>query len=951
MIIKFLLYFFPFLNNRLQSYFSFPILSSIFLYSVTSQPGLITSTVDLCFEFDDDMCARLHFQSGVLFCVLTSLFMDSRCFDDNKQDNEGKSAEGFEDIFGDPEVLPRVGIEYQAEIPSLITAPYLSQLVKNKKDSEFTVIEQEFSSLGLSIPLKWAHCKFYGSCGSGTLESVASETGRIISENKHPEVQEKLQTASHGEEKNGGRFSNFKSSKSDEKDQLRGKYLLPGLLDDKSWTDIEYNSFLLGLYVFGKNLKFLKRFVGSRNMGDILFFYYGKFFKSKEYCRWSECRKLRTKRCIYGQKIFTGWRQQELLSRLFSQVPGECQTTLVEISRKFGEGKMPFEEYVFALKDAVGIDLLIAAVGIGKGKQDITGTAVEPPKTNHIFSVRPEIPIGKACSSLTSADIIKFLTGDFRLSKARSSDLFWEAVWPRLLAKGWHSEQPIDQVVSGSKQSLVFLVPGVKKFSRRKLIKGDHYFDSISDVLNKVASDPLLLETESQATEANVDREKTQDKQDLEGVPNREQVHYLQSHSSKSNQDLTIFTIVDTSMVHDMNQRKVRQKRSLPFQTTSISTISSCSSEPEQDTSEESEDRVEQYNASIPIEDRVEQVNASCLIEDQVEQTNSSYPIGDKVEQHVSKKYQVEQANSSNPIEEFSDKGLSIDSSDCTCVPEALNTTKEVKYHKCHSDLHYHKYSKETNEHPFIQKMTSDCTIPCITAMHKLRACNHGEYSQCTESISMDRKFDLNEPILPSNLYEASEGMVLSMGLENFPLPSYLAKGSPNTENHLVGEVSAENRETRMLIDLNFPQVSPELGLEMDIPSSMVGLQNDNQCANTPSSPSEITQFNATQEFPEGNKEQQSILVNRRQSTRNRPLTTKALEALEYRFINSKRKRKNTECSDNSPKSKCERVSSGTIISATCDNGIEDSVADARAEEENVIQAYSCSIDLNRSSL
>ncbi|XP_027350782.1 uncharacterized protein LOC113861890 isoform X2 [Abrus precatorius] len=862
--------------------------------------------------------------------------MDSLCFDDNKEDIEVKYEEGF----GDPEVFPRVGDQYQAEIPSLIAAPYLSQLVKKKRDSEIMVkVPKSSISLGLPIPLMWAHCKFESSCGCGTLESVTSGEGLVISKNECPKIKLEGLTASHVEGKHVGGFSNLESSSrsDDEKDQPQGKYLLPGLLDDQSWTDIEYNSFLLGLFVFGKNLNYLKRFVGSKNMGDILSFYYGKFFRSKEYCRWSECRKMRTKRCIFGQKIFTGWRQHELLSRLFSHVPRECQTKLIEISRNFGEGKIPFEEYVFALKDAVGVDLLIAAVGIGKGKQDLTGIAVEPTKTNHTFSVRPEIPIGKACSSLTSADIIKFLTGDFRLSKARSSDLFWEAVWPRLLAKGWHSEQPMDQIVSGSKQSLVFLVPGVKKFSRRKLVKGNHYFDSISDVLNKVGSDPGLLETENQATEGSVDRENRQDKQDLEGVSNRQQFCYLQSHSSKCNQDLMKFTIVDTSMVHDKNQRKVRQMRSLPFQTMNISPISSCSSESEQDTSEDLEDQVEQSNASSPTED-------------QVGQAISSYPIEDL----------VEEANSSNPTEEFSDKRLSTDSSDCTRAPapDILNTTKEeVENHKFYSDLHADENSREINEHHLIQKMTSDCTLPCIMEMTKLRACNHGEFSHCTESTSVNRKFDLNEPISPSNLHEASEGMVLSMGLENVSFSSYLAKGSPNlsdegrvtdTENHLSGEVSAENSQTRMLIDLNFPQVSPELGIEMEIPSSVVILQNDNQCANALSSPSERTQFNVTQEFPDGNKEQQSINNNRRQSTRNRPLTTKALEALEYRFLNSKRKRKNTESSDNNSKPKCLRVSSETIIGAPCDNDIGNSMADTRAEEENVIQAYSCSINLNR---
>ncbi|CAJ1878779.1 unnamed protein product [Sphenostylis stenocarpa] len=254
--------------------------------------------------------------------------MDSCCLDAYKEDSEGKYAEGF----GDPEVQPRVGEEYQAEIPPLISVSCRSQLVKKIRDSEITVNVQESISLGLPIPLKWAHCEFDGSRGCGTLGYVRNEVGPAISENECSETKVELYAASHGERTNVGGFSNFKpSSKSHEKDQTREKYLLPGLLEDQSWTDIEYNSFLLGLYVFGKKLNFLKRFVGSKSMGDILSLYYGKFYKSKDYCRWAECRKLRTKRCIYGRKIFTGWRQQELLSRLFSHLPRECHTALLEV--------------------------------------------------------------------------------------------------------------------------------------------------------------------------------------------------------------------------------------------------------------------------------------------------------------------------------------------------------------------------------------------------------------------------------------------------------------------------------------------------------------------------------------------------------------------------------------------------------------------------------------------
>ncbi|MCI40220.1 hypothetical protein A2U01_0061452, partial [Trifolium medium] len=50
-----------------------------------------------------------------------------------------------------------------------------------------------------------------------------------------------------------------------------------------------------------------------------------------------------------------------------------------------------------------------------------------------------------------------------------------------------------------SKDYLVFLTPGVEKFSRRKLVKGDHYFDSVSDVLRKVVAEPSILELEEEA--------------------------------------------------------------------------------------------------------------------------------------------------------------------------------------------------------------------------------------------------------------------------------------------------------------------------------------------------------------------------------------------------------------------------------------------------------------------
>ncbi|OIW13358.1 hypothetical protein TanjilG_02878 [Lupinus angustifolius] len=810
--------------------------------------------------------------------------MNSLCYGDNKEDIEAKSTEGsssieVDDILGDPRVVPRVGDEYQAKIPPLVEAIYLPKLMKKIRDSKMP----ESFSLGIPSPLMQAHCVIENSYGM--LESVISEMKTEI-------------------------------------DQSGGKDLVHGLLVCPSFTDIEYNRFLLCLYVFGKkNFKFVKKFVGSKNMGDIMSFYYGKFYRSKGYRRWSVSRKLRSKRYICGQKIFTEWRQQELLSRLFPHVSRECQTMLVEISRNFAEEKMPFVEYIFALKDAVGIDLLVDAVGIGKGKQDLTSTAADQTRTNNI-SLRPKVPISKACSFLTPIDIIKILNGNSRLSKSRSSDLFWEAVWPRLIAKGWHSAQPTAYTPFGSKQSLVFLVPGVEKFSRT-LVNGKHYFDSVCDILTKVASEPGLIEIEIQATDGSVDRENSLDKPYLDGVSNKQHHCYLQPHSSMCDEDLMKFTIVDTSMVHGMNQSEVRKLRSIPFETVSVSTISSCSNESAKNTSEDSKYLVEQANAScpievanssIPIQDQVEHASAAYLIEDQVQQVNASCAIEDP----------VEQVNSSNPIEEVFDKGVSIDSSHCTPIPETFNITK-VENHKLHSDMHIDN-SREINDHQSIQNMISDCSnsLSC-TEMQKLRACNHGEFSRCTESTSMKRNFDLNEPTSESDQHETYEG-------------------NPN-----MSKISGEKSETRMLIDLNFPQVPPELGTDVDMPSFMVITQNGDQCANTSSSPSEVTQLNGMQDFPYGHEEQQRIIANRRQSTRNRPLTTKALEALEFGFLNSKRKRKKSaESSDSNLNSRSSRACNRTFVSAAFDKDIGNAMADTREEEENVIREYRCSIDLNR---
>jgi len=78
------------------------------------------------------------------------------------------------------------------------------------------------------------------------------------------------------------------------------------------------------------------------------------------------------------------------------------------------------------LKSTVGLGVLVEAVGIGKRKEGLTSPIMQRGK-----KTQASIHASKGWSSLAPCDIIKHLTD--QPSKAKSNDIFWKAVWPRLL--------------------------------------------------------------------------------------------------------------------------------------------------------------------------------------------------------------------------------------------------------------------------------------------------------------------------------------------------------------------------------------------------------------------------------------------------------------------------------------------------------------------------------------
>ncbi|GAB4855567.1 hypothetical protein Ancab_024186 [Ancistrocladus abbreviatus] len=466
--------------------------------------------------------------------------------------------------FGDPLNQPRVGSEYQVEIPPLLTESELPQYLSNPGHSEAVVDVSHSFFMGLSIPVTWV---------SDEVNIIKDEGMKFhdnLSRSVKIESTAECQSSSH-EKDPASKVDTVEICLSNDHCPV------PGLSTD-TWSDFEIDCFILGLYIFGKNLYQVQRFVERKHMGQILSFYYGRFYRSAGYCRWSDWRKMKGRKSMGGHRFFTGSRQQELYSRLLPRLSEGCRNTLQEVSKAFAEGRALLEDYVSTLKNVAGIHALIDAISIGKS-HDLTN--VETSKSVH-NSICPNIPAGKSCYSLTCSDIIKLLTGDVQLSKARSTDLFWEAVWPRLLARGWHSEQPKSDGCNGSNGCLVFLMPGVKKFSRRKLKKGGHYFDSVADVLKRVASEPALLMLDEQYAEENI----VSDSKEANGwvpevnsddsSPDHGRHCYLQPRFSRNNKGSEELTIVDTTLIDGEKPSVVRESRSLPVETkTSVPVIQS----------------------------------------------------------------------------------------------------------------------------------------------------------------------------------------------------------------------------------------------------------------------------------------------------------------------------------------------------------------------------------------
>lgn len=231
----------------------------------------------------------------------------------------------------DPPVAPCIGSAHQAEIPNLATDDERLHLMAS---SLYSCKLHGYDYPSVSIPVAW------GSHPPSQVikkEDIASEGNSTYLDPHAAQPADQTDSASNQvfdetpvqcftRERHGlftGKAMVYQG-------ETEKNSLLPGF-SASLWTDLEEECFLLGLHIFGKNLSLVSKFIGSKTVGEMLSYYYGRFYNGPAYKRWSHLRKTRTTRCILGKSIFTGRRQQELISRLKLQISREAHDSIVQV--------------------------------------------------------------------------------------------------------------------------------------------------------------------------------------------------------------------------------------------------------------------------------------------------------------------------------------------------------------------------------------------------------------------------------------------------------------------------------------------------------------------------------------------------------------------------------------------------------------------------------------------
>ena len=562
------------------------------------------------------------------------------------------------------------------------------------------------------------------------------------------------------------------------------------------------------------------------------------------------------------------------------------------------EGRTSLEDYISSLKSTVGLGVLVEAVGIGKEKGDLTRLAMEPGKDIQVFPA----PTCKALSSLGPSEIIQYLTG-FRLSKTKSNDLFWEAVWPRLLARGWHSEQPKYQGYVTSNEYLVFLIPGVEKFLRRKLVKGDHYFDSVSDVLRKVVTEPnILVLKEEEAKVGSCNEEELENGSNEDDFSDDHRQCYLKPRSSTYSKDHIKFMVMDTSLVHGGKSSALRELKYVPVNSVpKVEVDVGCKKYKglkyarKVNRSKDAPKTIKQKSTKLTVID-TNRLSEGKLLKLKVKQLK--YP---PVELRDASTMITGLLRESKGRSSIDDSPRKVEAKRLICDKKNINKTDGCRgvssSKKTHDNLDNNRLTRII-KHQFNQRVRSGDSNHAAVPIkrRKLTACAKSEKSRIVENSSGCLGFsrsssfrDANQNVCGPVSHQQNENSTSSAdrSVEEDDRKSIINDSYQRTS------VSCGKVEKSEYFTFNIPQAPSKSESSKTVAMAAEdeqGLKAKDPCLTSASQ--EVVKEPLRIPCDVGSLEQQPDMNPRRQSSRNRPLTVRALECIANEFLHVPKRQK-----------------------------------------------------------
>ena len=139
-----------------------------------------------------------------------------------------------------------------------------------------------------------------------------------------------------------------------------------------AWTTEERSAFLLGLHLFGKEFRLVRRLIQTKTISEVVQYYYDDFKYTTSYKSW---REFSVKWGIKGEQFVSGRKQSKLLTGIVDKagLSKKMAEALHDRAASFNDGDTKLEDFVLEVAEIAGRDNLVAVVDLSAYGQEETG--------------------------------------------------------------------------------------------------------------------------------------------------------------------------------------------------------------------------------------------------------------------------------------------------------------------------------------------------------------------------------------------------------------------------------------------------------------------------------------------------------------------------------------------------------------------------------------------------